>query len=189
QSRVKMLEKLTIVEVDEEDTAALRLKFPPSPRSGSYPVRVQDLSKSYGEHQVFDKVSLTIERGEKVAFVGKNGEGKSTLVKAIMGEIDYEGNLEVGHNVMIGYFAQNQASLLDESLTVFQTIDDVAKGEMRTKVKDLLGAFMFGSDSMNKKVKVLSGGEKTRLAMIKLLLEPVNMLILDEPTNHLDMKT
>lgn len=189
QSRVKMLEKLTIVEVDEEDTAALRLKFPPSPRSGSYPVRVQDLSKSYADHCVFDKVSLTIERAEKVAFVGKNGQGKSTLVKAIMGEIDYEGKLEMGHNVMIGYFAQNQASLLDESLTVFQTIDDVAKGEIRTKVKDLLGAFMFGADSMNKKVKVLSGGEKTRLAMIKLLLEPVNLLILDEPTNHLDMKT
>lgn len=189
QSRVKMLEKLTIVEVDEEDTAALRLKFPPSPRSGSYPVRVQDLSKSYGEHCVFDKVSLTIERTEKVAFVGKNGQGKSTLVKAIMDEIDYEGNLELGHNIMIGYFAQNQASLLDESLTVFQTIDDIAKGEIRTKVKDLLGAFMFGADSMNKKVKVLSGGEKTRLAMIKLLLEPVNLLILDEPTNHLDMKT
>lgn len=189
QSRVKMLEKLTLVEVDEEDSAALRLKFPPSPRSGSYPVRVQDLSKSYGDHCVFDKVSLTIERAEKVAFVGKNGQGKSTLVKAIMGEIDYEGKLELGHNVMIGYFAQNQASLLEENLTVFQTIDDIAKGEIRTKVKDLLGAFMFGADSMNKKVKVLSGGEKTRLAMIKLLLEPVNMLILDEPTNHLDMKT
>lgn len=189
QSRVKMLEKLTIVEVDEEDTAALRLKFPPSPRSGSYPVRVQDLSKSYGSHCVFDKVSLTIERAEKVAFVGKNGQGKSTLVKAIMGEIDYEGKLELGHNIMIGYFAQNQASLLEENLTVFQTIDDVAKGDIRTKVKDLLGAFMFGSDSMTKKVKVLSGGEKTRLAMIKLLLEPVNLLILDEPTNHLDMKT
>lgn len=189
QSRVKMLEKLPLIEVDEEDTSALRLKFPPSPRSGSYPVRVLDLSKSYGDHKVFDKVSLTIERGEKIAFVGKNGEGKSTLVKAIMGEIDYEGNLELGHNTMIGYFAQNQASLLDENLTVFQTIDDVAKGDVRTKVKDLLGAFMFSQDSMTKKVKVLSGGEKTRLAMVKLLLEPVNLLILDEPTNHLDMKT
>ncbi|MDQ3535080.1 MAG: ATP-binding cassette domain-containing protein [Bacteroidota bacterium] len=189
QSRVKMLEKLPIIEVDEEDTSALRLKFPPSPRSGSYPVMVQDLSKNYGDHKVFSTVSLTIERGEKVAFVGKNGEGKSTLVKAIMGEIEYEGKLELGHNVMIGYFAQNQASLLDESLTVFQTIDDVAKGEMRTKVKDLLGAFMFSQDSMTKKVKVLSGGERTRLAMVKLLLEPVNLLILDEPTNHLDMKT
>jgi ATP-binding cassette subfamily F protein 3 len=189
QSRVKMLEKLPIIEVDEEDTSALRLKFPPSPRSGSYPVMVQDLSKNYGDHKVFSTVSLTIERGEKVAFVGKNGEGKSTLVKAIMGEIEFEGKLELGHNVMIGYFAQNQASLLDESLTVFQTIDYVAKGEMRTKVKDLLGAFMFSQDSMTKKVKVLSGGERTRLAMVKLLLEPVNLLILDEPTNHLDMKT
>ncbi|MDQ3394669.1 MAG: ATP-binding cassette domain-containing protein [Bacteroidota bacterium] len=189
QSRVKMLEKLPLIEVDEEDTSALRLKFPPSPRSGSYPVMVQDLTKKYDEHTVFSSVSLTIERGENIAFVGKNGEGKSTLVKAIMREIDYEGKLEVGHNVMIGYFAQNQASLLEEQLTVFQTIDDVAKGDMRTKVKDLLGAFMFSQDSMTKKVKVLSGGEKTRLAMVKLLLEPVNLLILDEPTNHLDMKT
>ncbi len=189
QSRVKMLDKITLVEVDEEDTAALRLKFPASPRSGSYPVRVQDLTKNYDSHTVFDKVSLTIERGEKVAFVGKNGQGKSTLVKAMMKQIDFDGKLELGHNVMIGYFAQNQASLLEENLTVFQTIDDVARGDIRTKVKDLLGAFMFGADSMTKKVKVLSGGEKTRLAMIKLLLEPVNFLILDEPTNHLDMKT
>lgn len=189
QSRVKMLEKLELVEIDEEDTSALKLKFPPSPRSGSYPVIANELSKSYGNHLVFSDVSLTIERGEKVAFVGKNGEGKSTLVKAIMGEIDYTGKLTLGHNTMIGYFAQNQASLLDENLTVFQTIDDVAKGDIRTKVKDLLGAFMFSGDSIQKKVKVLSGGERTRLAMVKLLLEPVNLLILDEPTNHLDMRT
>lgn len=189
QSRVKMLEKLEIVEVDEVDTSALRLKFPPSPRSGNYPVIVEDLSKSYGDHLVFKNASLTISRGEKVAFVGKNGEGKSTLVKAIMSEIDYEGKMTLGHNTMIGYFAQNQASLLDEELTVFQTIDDVAVGDIRTKIKDLLGAFMFGGDSITKKVKVLSGGERTRLAMVKLLLEPVNLLILDEPTNHLDMRT
>jgi len=189
QSRVKMLEKLPIIEVDEEDNSALRLKFPPSPRSGNYPVTVDGLSKSYGDHKVFSNVSLTIERGERVAFVGKNGEGKSTLVKAIMSEIEYEGSMTLGHNTMIGYFAQNQASLLDENLTVFQTIDDVAKGDVRTKIRDILGAFMFGGDSMTKKVKVLSGGERTRLAMIKLLLEPVNLLILDEPTNHLDMKT
>lgn len=189
QSRVKMLEKLEILEVDEEDTSALRLKFPPSPRSGSYPVIVENVSKSYGEHSVFRNANLTIERGDKIAFVGKNGEGKSTLVKCIMKEIEHEGTLTIGHNVMIGYFAQNQASLLDENLTVFQTIDDVAKGDIRNKIKDLLGAFMFGGENSAKKVKVLSGGERTRLAMIKLLLEPVNLLILDEPTNHLDMKT
>lgn len=189
QSRVKMLEKLEILEVDEEDTSALRLKFPPSPRSGSYPVIIENVAKSYGDYNVFSNANLTIERGDKIAFVGKNGEGKSTLVKCIMKEIDYEGTLTLGHNVMIGYFAQNQASLLDENLTVFQTIDDVAKGDIRNKIKDLLGAFMFGGENSAKKVKVLSGGERTRLAMIKLLLEPVNLLILDEPTNHLDMKT
>ena len=189
QSRVKMLEKLEILEVDEEDTSALRLKFPPSPRSGSYPVTIENVSKSYGDHTVFRNANLTIERGDKIAFVGKNGEGKSTLVKCIMKELEHDGTLTIGHNVMIGYFAQNQASLLDENLTVFQTIDDVAKGEIRNKIKDLLGAFMFGGENSAKKVKVLSGGERTRLAMIKLLLEPVNLLILDEPTNHLDMKT
>lgn len=189
QSRVKMLEKLELLEVDEEDTSALRLKFPPAPRSGSYPVTIENVTKSYGDHTVFRNVNVTIERGDKIAFVGKNGEGKSTLVKCIMKEIGFEGKLTLGHNVMIGYFAQNQASLLDENLTVFQTIDDVAVGDIRTKIKDLLGAFMFGGDNSAKKVKVLSGGERTRLAMIKLLLEPVNLLILDEPTNHLDMKT
>ena len=189
QSRVKMLEKLELVEVDEEDTSALRLKFPPSPRSGSYPVIIENVGKAYGEKRVFSNVNLTIERGDKIAFVGRNGEGKSTLVKCIMGEIPFDGNLQLGHNVHIGYFAQNQASLLDENLTVFQTIDDVAKGDIRNKIKDLLGAFMFGGENSTKKVKVLSGGERTRLAMIKLLLEPVNLLILDEPTNHLDMKT
>lgn len=189
QSRVKMLEKLEIIEVDEEDTSALRLKFPPSPRSGNYPVIAEQVGKSYDEHIVFKNVSFSIERGDKVAFVGRNGEGKSTLVKCIMDEIKYNGNLKLGHNVQIGYFAQNQASLLDGELTVFQTIDDVAQGEIRNKIKDLLGAFMFGGDNSLKKVKVLSGGERTRLAMIKLLLEPVNLLILDEPTNHLDMKT
>ena len=189
QSRVKMLEKLEILEVDEEDTSALRLKFPPSPRSGSYPVTIENVSKAYGEHSVFRNANLMIERGDKIAFVGKNGEGKSTLVKCIMKEIEHEGTLTLGHNVMIGYFAQNQASLLDENLTVFQTIDDVAQGDIRNKIKDLLGAFMFGGENSAKKVKVLSGGERTRLAMIKLLLEPVNLLILDEPTNHLDMKT
>lgn len=189
QSRVKMLEKLDIIEVDEVDNSALRLKFPPAPRSGSYPVVITDLQKNYDDHVVFRDVNVTIERGEKVAFVGRNGEGKSTLVKAIMKEIGYEGNLELGHNVQIGYFAQNQASLLDEELTIFETIDRIAEGDIRTKIKDLLGAFMFGGDSSTKKVKVLSGGEKTRLALIKLLLEPVNLLILDEPTNHLDMKT
>ena len=189
QSRVKMLEKLEILEVDEEDTSALRLKFPPSPRSGSYPVTIENVSKSYGDHTVFRNANLTIERGDKIAFVGKNGEGKSTLVKCIMKELEHDGTLTIGHNVMIGYFAQNQASLLDENLTVFQTIADVAKGDIRNKIKDLLGAFMVGGENSAKKVKVLSGGERTRLAMIKLLLEPVNLLILDEPTNHLDMKT
>ena len=189
QSRVKMLEKLEIIEVDEEDNSSLRLKFPASPKSGSYPVIIDDLSKKYDDHTVFADTSLTIARGEKVAFVGKNGEGKSTLVKAIMSEIDFTGKLTIGHNTQIGYFAQNEASLLDEKLTVFQTIDDIAVGEVRTKIKDLLGAFMFSGDDITKKVKVLSGGERTRLAMIKLLLEPVNLLILDEPTNHLDMKT
>lgn len=189
QSRVKMLEKLELVEVDEVDSSALRLKFPPAPRSGNYPLIVSELSKKYGEHTVFEKASLTIERGQKVAFVGKNGEGKSTMIKAIMKEIDFEGQLELGHNIQIGYFAQNQAALLDENLSIFETIDQIAVGDIRTKVKDILGAFMFGGEIAQKKVKVLSGGEKTRLAMIKLLLEPVNLLILDEPTNHLDMKT
>jgi ATP-binding cassette subfamily F protein 3 len=189
QSRVKMLEKLDIIEVDEEDNSSLRLKFPPSPRSGSYPVILEDLAKKYGDHTVFSGASFNITRGERVAFVGKNGEGKSTLVKCIMGETDYNGKLSIGHNTLIGYFAQNEASLLDEEITVFQTIDDVAKGDIRTKIRDILGAFMFGGDSWDKKVKVLSGGERTRLAMIKLLLEPVNLLILDEPTNHLDIKT
>ena len=189
QSRVKMLEKLDIIEVDEEDSSALRLKFPPSPRSGTFPVILEEVSKSYGDHLVFKGASLNIQRGERVALVGKNGEGKSTLVKCLMGEIDYEGKLALGHNTLIGYFAQNEASRLDEEITVFQTIDDVAKGDIRTKIRDILGAFMFGGDSWDKKVKVLSGGERTRLAMIKLLLEPVNLLILDEPTNHLDLKT
>jgi len=189
QSRVKMLEKLELIEVDEEDTSALRLKFPPSPRSGNYPVTAENVGKYYGEKRIFANANFMIERGEKIAFVGKNGEGKSTLVKAIMKEIDHEGVLTLGHNVKIGYFAQDQASLLDENLTVFQTIDDVAVGDIRNKIKDLLGAFMFGGDNSFKKVKVLSGGERQRLAMIKLLLEPVNLLILDEPTNHLDMKT
>ena len=184
-----MLEKLKIVEVDEVDSSALRLKFPPAPRSGNYPLIVNELSKKYDEHVVFKDASLTIERGQKVAFVGKNGEGKSTMIKAIMKQIDFEGSLELGHNIQIGYFAQNQAALLDESLTIFETIDHIAVGDIRTKVKDILGAFMFGGETSTKKVKVLSGGEKTRLAMIKLLLEPVNLLILDEPTNHLDMKT
>ncbi|MCS4167486.1 ABC-F family ATP-binding cassette domain-containing protein [Sphingobacterium sp. BIGb0116] len=189
QSRVKMLEKLEIIEIDEVDTSALRLKFPPSPRSGQYPVIVEDLTKVYDEHVVFQKANMVIERGEKVAFVGKNGEGKSTMIKAIMGEIDFEGTLKVGHNAKIGYFAQNQAALLDGEMTVFDTVDQIAVGEVRVKMKDLLGAFMFSGDDTTKKVKVLSGGERTRLAMIKLLLEPVNVLILDEPTNHLDMKT
>ncbi len=189
QSRVKMLEKLEIIQVDEVDNSALRLKFPPAPRSGQYPIVVNDLSKSYDNHVVFNNASMVVERGQKVAFVGKNGEGKSTMVKAIMGEIDYEGSLEIGHNARIGYFAQNQASLLDENLTIFETIDRIAEGDIRTQIKNILGAFMFSGDDIHKKVKVLSGGEKTRLAMIKLLLEPVNLLILDEPTNHLDMKT
>ncbi|MBQ1929835.1 MAG: ABC-F family ATP-binding cassette domain-containing protein [Bacteroidales bacterium] len=189
QSRVRMLEKLEILEVDPEDTSALKLRFPPSPRSGSYPVVTHELSKSYGNNLVFSNASITIERGEKVAFVGKNGEGKSTMVKAIMGQIDFAGELALGHNLKIGYFAQNEASLLDEEKTVFKTIDDVAVGDIRTKLRDILGAFMFGRDDSDKLVKVLSGGERTRLAMIKLLLEPVNMLILDEPTNHLDLKT
>lgn len=189
QSRVKMLEKLELVEVDEEDTSALRLKFPPSPRSGQYPVIMDGVGKTFGEKRIFANVSLTIERGDKVAFVGRNGEGKSTLVKCIMNELQHEGSLQLGHNVQIGYFAQNQASLLDGELTVFQTIDDVAKGEIRNKIRDLLGAFMFGGEASTKKVKVLSGGERTRLALLKLLLEPVNLLILDEPTNHLDLRT
>ena len=189
QSRVKMLEKLVLVEVDEEDTSALRLKFPPSPRSGQYPVIMDGVGKAFDEKRIFSNVNLTIERGDKVAFVGRNGEGKSTLVKCIMGQLEHEGNLQLGHNVQIGYFAQNQASLLDENLTVFQTIDDVAKGDIRNKIRDLLGAFMFGGEESTKKVKVLSGGERTRLALMKLLLEPVNLLILDEPTNHLDLKT
>ncbi|WP_291275935.1 ABC-F family ATP-binding cassette domain-containing protein [Flavobacterium sp.] len=190
QSRVRMLEKLVLVEVDEIDTSALKLKFPPSPRSGQYPVVVEELTKKYGDHVVFNNANMVIERGQKVAFVGKNGEGKSTMIKAIMGEIEYEGGkVEIGHNAMIGYFAQNQAALLDGEATVFETIDRVAVGDVRTKIKDMLGAFMFSGDDIQKKVKVLSGGERTRLAMIKLLLEPVNLLILDEPTNHLDMKT
>jgi len=189
QSRVKMLEKIVPVEVDEEDSSRLRLKFPPAPRSGNYPVSAENAGKCYGDKRIFGNANFMIERGEKIAFVGKNGEGKSTLVKAIMGEIEHEGKVTLGHNVKIGYFAQNQASLLDENLTVYQTIDDIAVGDIRTKIKDLLGAFMFGGDDSFKKVKVLSGGEKTRLALLKLLLEPVNLLILDEPTNHLDMKT
>lgn len=189
QSKVKWLEKLELVEVDEEDTSALRLKFPPSPRSGNYPVICDGVGKSYDGKLVFQKASLTIERGDKVAFVGRNGEGKSTLVKCIMQEIEHDGTLTIGHNVQIGYFAQNSASLLDESKTIYQTIDDIAVGEMRLKIRDLLGAFMFGGEESQKKVKVLSGGERVRLCMIKLLLEPVNLLILDEPTNHLDLKT
>lgn len=189
QSRVKMLEKLDIVEVDEIDTSAISIKFPAAPRSGNYPVIVDQLTKSYGNHLVFKDASMTIERGQKIAFVGKNGEGKSTMVKAIMAEIDFEGEMKVGHNCQIGYFAQNQASLLDGELTIFDTVDQIAVGEIRTKIKDLLGAFLFRGDDLNKKVKMLSGGERTRLAMIKLLLQPVNLLILDEPTNHLDLRT
>jgi len=189
QSRVKMLEKLEILEVDEVDTSALNLKFPPAPRSGNYPVIIEDLTKKYGDHVVFANASVTIERGEKIALVGKNGEGKSTLVKAIMNEIEYEGKVQLGHNAMIGYFSQDQAAMLDGELTVFDTIDHIAVGDVRTKIRDILGAFMFGGEISGRKVKVLSGGEKTRLAMIKLLLEPVNLLILDEPTNHLDIKT
>ena len=189
QSRIKQLEKIEEIEVDEVDNSRLNLKFPPALRSGDYPVICEGVAKKYGDHTVFSKVDLTIKRGEKVAFVGKNGEGKSTLVKCIMNEIPYDGNLKIGHNVKIGYFAQNQASLLDGEITVFDTIDQVAVGDIRTKIRDILGAFMFGGEASDKKVKVLSGGEKTRLAMIRLLLEPVNLLILDEPTNHLDMKT
>lgn len=189
QSRIKQLAKLERVEVDEVDTSRLNLKFPPTPRSGDYPIIAEGVGKNYGSHVVFSNATFTIKRGEKVAFVGKNGEGKSTLVKCIMGEIPYTGTLKIGHNVKIGYFAQNQASLLDESITAFDTIDRVAVGDIRTKIRDILGAFMFGGEASDKKVKVLSGGEKTRLAMIRLLLEPVNLLILDEPTNHLDMRT
>lgn len=189
QSRVKMLEKLELIEVDEMDTSALRLKFPPSPRSGQYPVIADSVGKAFDSKRIFKDATFTIERGAKVAFVGRNGEGKSTMVKCIMGELEHEGTLTLGHNVQIGYFAQNQASLLDGELTVFQTIDDVAKGEIRNKIRDLLGAFMFGGEASTKKVKVLSGGERTRLALLKLLLEPVNLLILDEPTNHLDLRT
>ena len=189
QSRIKQLEKIVPIEIDEVDTAALRLKFPPCLRSGDFPVICDDVAKSYGSHIVFDNVTMTVRRGEKVAFVGKNGEGKSTLIKCIMGEIPFDGNLKIGHNVQIGYFAQNQAQLLDENLSVFDTIDRVARGEIRLKINDILGAFMFGGEASEKKVKVLSGGERSRLAMIRLLLEPVNMLILDEPTNHLDMQS
>ena len=190
QSRVKMLEKIVPVQIDEIDTSALRLKFPPAARSGQYPVIVKEMTKSYGNHTVFQDANIVIERGQKVAFVGKNGEGKSTMIKAIMKQLDLDsGSVEIGHNAQIGYFAQNQASLLDENATIFETIDNIAVGEIRTKIKDILGAFMFHGDDVTKKVKVLSGGEKTRLAMIKLLLEPVNLLILDEPSNHLDMKT
>ena len=189
QSRIKQLEKVERLEVDEEDNSSLNLKFPPAPRSGSFPVIMENLRKDYGDHLVFKDVNITINRGDKVAFVGKNGEGKSTLVKCILGEISYTGTLKIGHNVKIGYFAQNQASLLDESLTVFDTIDQVAVGDIRTRIRDILGAFMFGGEASDKKVKVLSGGERSRLAMIRLLLEPVNLLVLDEPTNHLDMRT
>ena len=188
-SRERMLEKLQIIEIDEIDTAALKLKFPASVRSGDYPVTVTDLTKTYGDHVVFKNANMSISRGEKVSFVGRNGEGKSTMIKAIMGEIDFEGKCSLGHNVKVGYFAQNQASLLDPELTIFQTVDEVAKGDVRTQIKNILGRFMFGGDDIEKKVSVLSGGEKTRLAMVKLLLEPVNLLILDEPTNHLDLKS
>jgi len=188
-SRERMLEKLEIIEIDEIDNSALKLRFPPSPRSGDYPVTVKDVSKSYGDHVVFKNASMSISRGEKVSFVGRNGEGKSTMIKAIMGEIPVDGTCQLGHNVKVGYFAQNQASLLDPDLTIFQTVDEVAEGDVRTQIKNILGAFMFQGDDIDKKVSVLSGGEKTRLAMVKLLLEPVNLLILDEPTNHLDLKS
>lgn len=188
-SRERMLEKLEIIEIDEVDTSSLALRFPPAPRSGDFPVKVKDLSKAYGDHVVFYNASMDIARGEKVSFVGRNGEGKSTMIKAILGEIDVEGECQLGHNVKVGYFAQNQAALLDQELTVFQTVDEVAKGDMRTQIKNVLGRFMFSGDAIDKKVSVLSGGEKTRLAMVKLLLEPVNLLILDEPTNHLDIKS
>ncbi|WP_438422795.1 ABC-F family ATP-binding cassette domain-containing protein [Aquimarina macrocephali] len=188
-SRERMLEKLQIIEIDEIDTSSLKLRFPASVRSGDYPVIAKDLSKNYDEHVVFENANLSISRGEKVSFVGRNGEGKSTMIKAIMGEIEYEGSCDLGHNVKVGYFAQNQAALLDQNLTVFQTVDEVAEGEVRTQIKNILGQFMFGGDDIDKKVSVLSGGERTRLAMVKLLLEPVNLLILDEPTNHLDLKS
>jgi ATP-binding cassette subfamily F protein 3 len=188
-SRERMLEKLTIIEIDDVDTAALKLRFPPTNRSGDYPVTVKDVSKNYDNHVVFKEANMSIARGDKVCFVGRNGEGKSTMIKAILGEIDVEGTCSLGHNVKVGYFAQNQAALLDETLTVFQTVDDVAKGDVRTQIKNVLGRFMFKGDDIDKKVSVLSGGEKTRLAMVKLLLEPVNLLILDEPTNHLDLKS
>ena len=188
-ARERMLEKLEIIEIDEIDTSALKLRFPPAPRSGDYPVSVKEVSKSYDNHVVFNEANMVISRGEKVSFVGRNGEGKSTMIKAILGEIEVDGECKLGHNVQVGYFAQNQASLLDESLTVFQTIDEVAVGEIRTQIKNILGRFMFSGDDIDKKVGVLSGGEKTRLAMVKLLLEPVNLLILDEPTNHLDLKS
>ncbi|WP_299390503.1 ABC-F family ATP-binding cassette domain-containing protein [uncultured Gelidibacter sp.] len=188
-SRERMLEKLQIIEVDDIDTSALKLRFPPAQRSGDYPVTIKDLSKSYGDHVVFKNANMSISRGEKVSFVGRNGEGKSTMIKAIMGEIDVEGTCSLGHNVKVGYFAQNQAALLDENLTIFQTVDEVAQGDIRTQIKNILGRFMFKGDDIDKKVSVLSGGEKTRLAMVKLLLEPVNLLILDEPTNHLDLKS
>ncbi|AGC77584.1 ATP-binding cassette subfamily F protein 3 [Nonlabens dokdonensis] len=188
-SRERMLEKLQIIEIDEVDTSALKLRFPPSPRSGDYPVTVQDVSKSYDNHVVFKNANMSISRGEKVSFVGRNGEGKSTMIKAILGEIEVEGTCQLGHNVKVGYFAQNQAALLDKDLTIFQTVDEVAEGEIRTQIKNILGRFMFSGDDLDKKVSVLSGGEKTRLAMVKLLLEPVNLLILDEPTNHLDLKS
>ena len=189
QSRVRMLEKLELVEVDEEDTSRLRLKFPPSPRSGNYPVIMESVGKTYGDHTVFSGVSLTVERGDKLAFVGRNGEGKSTLVKCIMQQLEHEGTLTLGHNVQIGYFAQNQASLLDGEITVYDTIDNVAKGEIRLKIRSFLAAEHEGAEEGTKKVKVLSGGERTRLAILKLLLEPFNLLILDEPTNHLDLRT
>jgi len=188
-SRERMLEKLQIIEIDEIDTSALKLRFPPAVRSGDYPVTAESLSKSYGDHVVFKDANLSISRGEKVSFVGRNGEGKSTMIKAIMGELEFEGTCELGHNVKVGYFAQNQASLLDPELTIFQTVDEVAQGDIRTQIKNILGRFMFSGDMLDKKVSVLSGGEKTRLAMVKLLLEPVNLLILDEPTNHLDLKS
>jgi len=188
-SRERMLEKLEIIEIDEVDNSSLKLRFPPSPRSGDYPVTVKDVSKSYGDQVVFKNASMSISRGEKVSFVGRNGEGKSTMIKAIMGQIDVDGTCQLGHNVKVGYFAQNQASLLDPNLTIFQTVDEVAEGDVRTQIKNILGAFMFQGEDIDKKVSVLSGGEKTRLAMVKLLLEPVNLLILDEPTNHLDLKS
>jgi len=188
-ARERMLEKLEIIEIDEIDTSALKLRFPPAPRSGDYPVSVKEVSKKYDDHVVFNDANMVISRGEKVSFVGRNGEGKSTMIKAILGEIEVDGECKLGHNVQVGYFAQNQASLLDESLTVFQTIDEVAVGDIRTQIKNMLGRFMFSGDDIDKKVSVLSGGEKTRLAMVKLLLEPVNLLILDEPTNHLDLKS